>query len=273
MELDSAAEVLRHLIERSQAPIIIDRANPRILVPNGCSVVEVPNTMLNPVRKTAKRTFTDAESFCDYVNEQKLPQTRIYSPTATEFLAVFDHHQTEANTPDSVESKAGFGEHTAKLTLTHTPEWKTWSGKSTNRFSQRDFAVFIEDNQDDVTRPGSAELIDLIRTFRATSNAEFSSDVEDREGNSALSYVQQLKTKAGVKGDMEIPNDFDILVSPYEGGDKFTLKARLRFCVENGRLVLWYELVKLDRFLNNSVKQIAAAIHEATAIMPWFGAP
>lgn len=247
----------------------VENADPFIVVPGGYSVHVIPGTKLNPVRKVAQRKFTEIDSFIGYVQEQKLPETRIYVTSQTEVVAVIDHHQPS----EESESKAGYGEHVAKLTLTHTPEWKTWTAKNAQKFGQREFSVFIEDNLDDISRPSGGDMLDLVRTFRATQNAEFNGVIGEKQGNSQLGFTQTTKTQAGVKGELEIPEDFDLLVAPYEGSTAHTIKCRLRFEINNGRLQLWYEIVKMERFLKACLTSIQQHIETDLGHKLWSGTP
>lgn len=265
MEYD--IEALTKLIELNQAENRIgEDGKPYIILRADQKVEDAERFMRHPARKVGKPQFVRSASFCDYVNQQKTADSRLYIPTQTQFICVLDHHVSEKDSAD-------WGQHRAQLDLKLTPEWQVWAGRDKGCFGQREFAQFIEDNSDDVATPAGAELLDLVRTLKATCNAQYNGTVEDKPGSFSASYVQTTRAQAGIKGDLDLPTEFTLSIAPYEGGNKILIVARLRFEISNEKLRLHYELVKIQKFLDRALADISAGIEKATGLTAWYGTP
>lgn len=271
MEYD--IEALTKLIELNQAENRIgEDGKPYIILRADQKVEDAERFMRHPSRKVGKPQFVRSASFCEYVNQQKTVDSRLYIPSQTQFSCVLDHH-AEDSTGAIVTPRADWGQHRAQLDLKLTPEWQVWSARDKGSFGQREFAQFIEDNSDDVATPAGAELLDLVRTLKATCNAQYNVTVEDKPGTFSASYVQATRAQAGVKGDLDLPTEFTLSIAPYEGGNKILIVARLRFEINNEKLRLHYELVKIQKFLDRALADISAGIEKATGLTAWYGTP
>ena len=267
-EPEDTIRELRNLIEHLQTPQTIGNGSPFLIVANDHSIKSVEDTLLHPTRKKGHPVFTRSLSFCEYVLEQKGGAARLYVPNQTSLIVVLDHHESAQET-----SYPGWGQHRATLNLTKSPEWLTWSGANGQKRSQRDFSQFIEDNADEIETPGGAELLDLVRSIRASQNLECTGAITDRGEQSVSGFVLETKTKAGAKGELELPGEIGILVSVYEGGTANTIQARLRFEIVNAKLMLWFELVRVQRFEQKALEAVVKSVEEATDLTAWFGTP
>ena len=61
-----------------------------------------------------------------------------------------------------------------------------------------------------------------------------------------LTYNEEIDGRAGEAGQLRIPEEFFIALKPFLGGDTFCVPARFRYRIQEGRLVMWYELVRAD---------------------------
>jgi uncharacterized protein YfdQ (DUF2303 family) len=266
---DISLKDIRELVEQGNSENRIDNGVPFLVIPEGYRLMDVENTLQYPVRKKGNPQFTRSGSFTDYVNEQKLLESRIYVTSATQLVAVLDHHQ-----PDDDKSSPGWGQHRATLNLTKSPEWLTWTKANNTRMMQREFAQFVEDNADEVARPSSNELLDLIRTIKASSNCVCTGQVDEKAGNEQRAFFIETKTTAGVKGELELPSEITLALSVYGGEKPAPIQARLRFdAPQGGKIVLWYELVRVQRFEQKSLEEIIGDIEGATELSAWYGTP
>lgn len=272
MEMENDIQALTKLIELNQSENRIgEDGKPYIILRTDQKVEDAERFMRHPARKIGKPQFVRSASFCEYANQQKTADSRLYIPTQTQFICVLDHHV--ATDGDVLRNHADWGQHRAQLDLKLTPEWQVWAARDKGSFGQREFAQFIEDNSDDVATPAGAELLDLVRTLKATCNAQYNGTVEDKPGTFSASYVQATRAQAGVKGDLDLPTEFALSIAPYEGGNKILIVARLRFEINNEKLLLRYELVKIQKFLDRALADISAGIEKATGLTAWYGTP
>lgn len=263
--LDTTIKALEALILRAQAVSGKHDGTPFVVLDHNQRADSLEGLQTNPSRKRGTPVFTRADSFVEYVKEQALECSRLYVTSPTCFVCVIDHHESG--------NLAGWGQHRATLNLKASAEWTLWTQSNGKRMGQREFAQFIEDNSTEVESPTGAQLLELVRTIKATTNAEFSGQVEEKDGNFSVGFSMTTRTAAGQKGELELPTDFVLMLSHYEGGPAHSLPVRLRFSIEGGRLALWYEMVKVAKFQEQMLASIVSAIEEETEMTAWYGTP
>lgn len=251
---------LQKLFQAQQSP---QGQKPFLILHQDQKVENIESTLLRPVRKTGNPQFVRTESFTTYANEHKTDSTRIYVTGPQQFIAVLDHH---GENPD-------WGQHRATLNLKLSPEWLLWTGSDKKKFGQREFGTLIEDNLYDIVEPASAELLEMVRQFEATSTVEFKSAERDDRGNFSISYVQTIVSRAGQKGQVELPRSFTLRIPAFEDEEPMPLLAKLRFDIGGGKLALWYELQKVQRILQDHTEAVIDSIIDKTQITPFYGTP
>lgn len=260
----SEIDILKTLIERAGTVESLDgRCQPFVIVPEAHKVQSLECLLTTPSRKTGCPVFTQADSFCGYVNEQKDADSRLYVTGPTAIVAVLNHHGKTADWKD----------HKATLALTKTPEWITWTNFHNKFMGQREFAQFIEDNAADLASPTGADLLDLVRTIKLSQHLECTGEIDERGDVAGTSFVVATKTKTGAKQEVELPAEFFLAISPYEGGDKSNVKSRLRIELDGTRFKLRYELVKIATFEKLALESIVAGVAAKTDMDPWYGTP
>lgn len=260
-------DVLRLLIEKSQQPIIPGiSGKPFTLVPEGCRIEGIESYLRYPTRKTGTPIFTRADSFVAYVNDQKTPASRLYVVSPTSVRAILDHHVAGGD-------QAGWGQHVAVFSLTQTPEWTTWKGSNQKQMDQRTFAQFIDDNSEDISGMTGASLLELIRTLKASQKLEITGEVDEKNDVTGTSFTLAAVTKAGVKDGVELPGEFALAISPYEGGEKIGVRVRLRIEIKAPRFTLSYDLVKIQKVEREALEAIVAGVSKAVEMEAWFGTP
>lgn len=219
----------------------------------------------------------DTESFIAYVNrfarksypnlESETVETVIFgkiTETNVSFTGVLDYHA-------DMSSQAGRGQHRVVYDCRTTPEWRRWTENDGKKMNQEAFAAFIEDNAPDIVDPSSAVMIEVAGSLDARTTGSFSSATRLTNGSVTLKYSENVEAKAGLNGDVEIPTTFAIGVSPFIGFSKFRVQARLRYRISEGKLVLWYELVRPHKVVEDCGKEALQAIQEETGVQPFIG--
>ena len=149
----------------------------------------------------------------------------------------------------------GWRDHRLVWQLAHTDEWKAWT-KFQGLHGQTEFAEFLEEHADEVVTPSGADLLDLASTFQARTNVDFKSSTRLDSGQVQLGYVETVEASAGRKGDIRIPQEFVVALTPYEGGDAYRVRARLRYRVRDGALAIGYRLHRLDVVLRVAFDEV-----------------
>lgn len=193
-----------------------------------------------PARNRGKATLFDPDDFVEYVNRLGDNATTVWgNEAALSFTAVFNDHTTPRD--------PGWRDHTAVLQLQDDPEWTAFVTKSGRSMNQLDFAEFLQDFAPSIVEPSSAKILTVAMNFKAHRKAEFESAVDLDTGDVAFRYSEQTNAKAAPKaGDIEVPREFVVSLSPFLGMDPVPVTARLRFDVQKEGLQIGFRLVRPD---------------------------
>jgi uncharacterized protein YfdQ (DUF2303 family) len=264
MDDKTDAGVVAELATRSLSQQIagFDKGNqPFVVVPQNARVESLQHLLPAPLRTVATRAFITLESFCRYVSTFKQADTRIELKLDGNAKAVID-----ANGPDSPAWEG----HTAQFVPTYSPQWKIWHGANAKKFTQKEFATFIEDNISDVLAPAGGVMLDIARDLQVEQSSNFSGAIRLDNGDVQLNYVRQTTGKVGQKGDMEIPSQFTIQLPVLAGEAARQIECRLKYDLNDGRLTLSFEVVRLAALLEEVIRSIEAVIANDTGIKPFY---
>lgn len=231
---------------------------PFLVVPHDMKVHSLEHLLPAPLRKKGTRQFKDSASFIHYVNEHKLESTSLaYSIDPPKFLATIDDHGA---TP-------GWRDHLAVYDCPLAKEWVIWTFNSGKAKNQTDFAKFIEDNLPDVANPPAADMLEISRTLEAKKAVNFKSGVRLSDGKNEFTYEEDIKGTAA-NGRLAIPEEFTIGIPVLEGGPRYAVQARLRYRIQDAKLVMWFDLVRPHKILEDAIGEVRNAIAEATDLFP-----
>lgn len=240
-----------------------DGAKPFAVVPEGFRLESLESTLPAPVRASGTVALRDAQCFIDFVQRYRSEATMLYgtvNPPA--FKAVFNDH--EAGAP-------GWRDHVATYNCPLSVEWGVWSKADGKQMAQADFAKFIEDNAPDIATPPAADMIEISRTLEAKKKVNFASGVRLDNGQTEFTYEEEIQGTAS-KGRLQIPQTFTIGVAVLEGGPKYAMNARLRYRIgDKGALVLWYDLERPHKILEDAVREVREFIQSALGVRVFNG--
>ncbi len=190
-----------------------------------------------PHRKRGTVAVHTTQSLLDYLDLQM--------GTLTEHGGAVDRLPTIWVQPDAFTAVAilnghtdagpGWGDHRAELHLRRTPEWNAWVNADKAWFTAAEFAELIEEWRHTISDPPTADLLDMVRHFRATTKVTFRQEVVDKSGDRALEYVTETEATAGPSGKLEIPDGFGLVLAPFEGAEPRALRARFRYRLDGGQ--------------------------------------
>lgn len=237
---------------------------PFVMVPNDCRLefIAQGSQIEHPHRHIGTAKMRDVKSFTKYVNELNIESvTKIYATLEpARFIAVFNDH---AEFP-------GFRDHRCDFTVTPSREWQTWTGRDRKSMSQLQFAELLEDNLPDIVTPAGADMLELALNFEATKNASFRSVQRLRDGSVNFSWVDETAGKDG--GTIGMPAVFIINIPVFENGLAYEVTARLKYRVADGKLAIWYELVRPHKTLETAFRAIWAEIEKDCGFV-YLGSP
>jgi uncharacterized protein YfdQ (DUF2303 family) len=275
MTIDRGAvqELMALSVSSLEARRALEQGIPYALVPPEWDVKALENLLEHPTRVRGTTKLGDADSFCAWINERKLPITRVYAVNnhadGVQFVGVLDD-TLSAEAPQWAEWRAAYQPLVS-------PEWQIWSGMSGKRGAQKDFAEFVESNVDDVFSSGEHEpvgavLLELAQVLHATIKAEFSSAVRLSNGTTQLRYAETMQATGG-SGSLEVPEMFFLSIPVFMGGPHYKVAARLRYRVQGTSLQIGYDLVRPHKVVEKAADDIIAVITDKTGITPYMGVP
>lgn len=210
-----------------------------------------------PKRKTGTYAVSETHSFIDYLAKHGRPETELWgNAKAGTVKAVINAHRGAENpSPD-----AGWGDHTVTLNLPFSPDWTDWTKHDGSYMSQAAFAEFIEDHLPNFVSPTGADMLELAQTFQATTGVQFASSQRLKSGETQILYAEETTASAGKKGNLTVPDTFEIGMQVYDRGAAYKLTARLRYRITGGNLVLAYKLVRPTDVLNAAFDEVLEQI-------------
>lgn len=223
-----------------------------------------------PDRKRGSITVHEHKSLARYVGVHEIVgHTALYADVrARSIVAVINGHGelAENDTPGDEGASAGWGDHRATLTLRHSPEWEAWKSKDGQWLKQAALAEHFQDNYVDITNPDHATMLELAQTFQATNSVDFKSAHRLKDGNTGLRYEETSDAKAGQKGDLEIPDEFTLVLRVFEGLEEVEVQARLRYRIREGELAIGYRLVRPEDHVRTAFDTLLADVEDTTGL-------
>ena len=231
------------------------------VVPEGYKLAELPVQSL-PERCRATTKLRDAASFIRYFNDHKAANSRIYASLDPAcFLAVFDDFGTAELHPHDQADWRGFR---AEFKVPPSREWNLWNSANRKQMSQLAFAEFLQDNLPDVKAPDGATLLEMALNFEAAQSGNFIAAQRLQDGSHNL----QWKADNNSTGTVKLPEFITVSIPVFENEAPTKMQARLRYRVPDGKLAIWFELVRPHKVLKAAFRATWARIAtEAEAVL------
>lgn len=258
-QLDAKADGVQAIIDTARAA-----AGPQKVEAGGIYLVPTANGDVRqfdltgpeytgePPRKSGTTTARDAVSFLAYYGKHSDTDTEVYADVeALTVTAVLDAHQTDG---------PRFGRHRLILALRSTKAWNEWRHHDGRFLKQDAFANFLEDHVPDLVTPDAATMLEIAQSIQATTKCEFQSSSRLQSGARKLVYTEDTKASAGGKGELTIPETFEIAVAPFEGADRYKMTARFKYRIERGELSLGFKLEQPEERMAAAFADVLAEI-------------
>ena len=259
--IDRIAAMAREGMRLNIEQLAIGGDRPMVaLIPDGTHVEDLGKLLpARPDRKRVKAELLEPASFVEYVNEHKSGATRVFaSKDGTTFLAAIDYHEP------GPEGKASWITHSAELTLTRSKPWAAWTNSDRKPMEQVAFAEFIDVNSVDVVRPDSATIKEIALSLQASAESRFVSKHRLDNGNIHFEHFVDAAARAGKDGALDIPEKIGLRLAPFDGMPCAELEAYFRWRLNNGKLTLFYQLIRPERFVDAVVAEISALVRDNT---------
>ena len=257
----------RQAVNAQEVP---DGNTPYAVIPDDCKVEDLSRFRYNdhaarPERIRANVNVLDVQSFAEYYRAYADAASRVFAfePEA-KVVAILDYHE-DGKSPR-------WSQHRLTLNLRKSDEWNVWVARNNKQFTQMEFAEFLEQNGMDIVDPSPASMVEVARDLEAKSEVEFGGGARTSNGQIRFKYSETIKGSMA-NGAMEVPEQFRIGIPVFLGGEIVQLAALLRYRVQNGKLVLWYTLVRSDAAVREAFLAARDDIAEAIEVTIINGVP
>ena len=259
-------------LQDGQLPVILTPEGYKADVLTSLKLQDLEKHLDKPLRKRGVVRLHDASSFIQYVNQhQQAGRSSVwcdadYQQSKVDLVAIFNDHGTDAT---------GWRDHIALYSPLQSVEWKRWIGKNRQTFSQVEFALFIEDNLQDIASvegmPTGTQMLEMAMNLEANQDSRFKSNIRLQSGGTELAFVQ--KEDDATLEKMRLFERFSIGIPPFFNGGAFRIDARLRYRVRDGKLTFWFELIREDKVLQAAAEEEITKIADATGTSVLQGNP
>jgi len=79
-------------------------------------------------------------------------------------------------------------------------------------------------------------------------------------GQTQFNYTEQMSANAGVTGQLEIPEEIQLGLQPFRGSEFYDTKAKFRYRIREGKLVMWYDLVRPAKIAETAFNDVRTKI-------------
>lgn len=263
---DKSINAIAALAARHREAIPTPDGGSAILVPDGYDLKTIPPLDVPLTRIRQSLVFHDLPSFTSYVNTfTQSERTRIFAEPGflaggqAKVTAVLDYH-----TPDHPDH----GTHIATYSPRYSDQWQLWKRVCGPEHKQAAFAELIEEARADIRAPEAANLLDIVRTFKANKKTEFDSVVYQPNGSVLLNYSEQV-AQTGTSG--ALPETMTLGIPVYFRGTIYAVPLFVRYRVGNGGVAFQLKLDRADVIEDAAFSEVAKIIFEVTGIEVYMG--
>ncbi len=215
--------------------------------------------LVAPERRKGVARLTSLDSFIAHVNRFKDDDSALFandSRQSPSITAVLDYHRIGS------DSSPRYGEHQSFYNLPVSDEWKHWQGSNGKKFSQAEFAAFLEDHLHNVvlindetsldkriidfknsvfgTIATPTKLKELANGLNITQDEEIKSNFNLQSGEAQLGYTSKHRDETGQP--ISVPKMFVIAIPVFLHGMLYHIAVRLKYRIKDGNIAWFYEM-------------------------------
>lgn len=243
---------------------------PFVVVPENGKVVELSGVLERPLQLNQSVNLHTAKDFISYVNRFADKDSVIFVHVlGGKIKAVLDYHEagrSDAVTSDQDKNQPRHCKHIANFSVEQTPEFIKIHEASGKKFTQTEFALFLEDVLPYISEPVAAELYEIVQTLSAKTGVDFKSGIRTDNGQVSLTYNETIEARAGAAGNLTIPEKIVFGVQVHRGGDHYAIPARFRWRIKDGGLTLWYDIDQLEKAIEKSMEDTVDYIKNGKSV-------
>jgi uncharacterized protein YfdQ (DUF2303 family) len=253
---------------------VSDVAAPAIVIGASQKVENLEKLLAAPLRINETRRFDDLRGFVEYANTYKQDGSSAFA-SRERIQVVFDYHGP---------ASPHWCSHAIEFFYKRSTRWQLWEKHNNVWMSQEDFADFLDSGLEEITYPVQADVLELVKNFRSTVNAEAHSQIGP--DGTHFSYQQTVRGSAK-KTDITIPEFLTIRVSPFNGLEvlnallkdemekiptyAFRAKFSFRMQKDEAKPDFKLQLLNFDQAIDETLESVRTAIKALTGIQTYIG--
>ncbi|MCJ8985696.1 YfdQ family protein [Acinetobacter baumannii] len=241
---------------------------PFVVVPHGSEVHPFKELLARPINLEQSVFLNTAKDFIAYVSRYADKDSLVFVDVLKgKFKAVLDYHVVDqSNENVGATLLPRHCKHSAHFVAEKTPEFQKIEKNSGEKFSQTNFALFLEDVMPYINQPDAAVLYEIVQTLNAKTNVDFKSGIRTDNGQVQLTYNETIEARAGTAGNLTIPEQIVFGIQVHRGGNHYALPARFRYRIKEGTIVFWYDLDQLEKAIEKSMEDTVEYIRDGKTI-------
>jgi len=222
------------------------------------STVSLESYLQAPVRKRGIVNVFDAASFNQVLRDNS---------DAGNAVVYIDRDvnapRIEAVLNDCGKAGPGWRDFRAVLSFRPTSQWLKWKAIDGKLLAQADFAEFIEDNLVDVAEPVGGALLEIVTYLEATRTVDFKSAIRLSSGAIQFHNSESIDAKVST-GKVEVPEMFTLGIAPFLGSAPYSIPARFRYRLKEGKLVMGLKLQRVEDLMQKLIEDVVSQIDAGT---------
>ncbi len=247
------ADAIKSILELSSAAQPTNTFIPTIVMPQGCTLVDLEKFMDAPARKRGVFRTVRIDDFCIYVDHEKTNDTAIFvAPDGKKTVAVIDYGN---------HSFPQWGDHRATLTLKETPEFEALQALCKRELSQRDIIEWIEDWSATITPHINGSEITPLAAITALRKVKIdqkaSATVTDQNFQAARSTMEMIEASSA---DGPLPNGLDLTCNIYESTALRTIRTRLAMKTGGDKPYFTLRIIAIEIHMRDIANEIHGRI-------------
>lgn len=246
---------------------------PAVIIGEKQRVESVAGYLPAPTRIKEAREFDDLRGYVAYINDFKTDTTAAFA-SRKRIETVFDYHGKEA---------PKWGSHKVTFNYRRSSRWDLWEKNNNKWMTQEVFADFLDSGLNEITKPAQSDVLDIVKNFRATVNAEAESSIG--QGGTSFSYRQVTKGGSAKKTDVEVPEYFSVQVAPFEGLQNlnsliadsnkqipiYEFRAKCNWRLDDNKPEFKIQLLNFETAVDETLESVRVAIKELTGVTTYIG--
>lgn len=267
-EMTSAGQIIKELaqiqIEKKWDLCTAER-NVRnyAFIPSHMKVCEL--SFLNAKPPTNFRDFIDAKSFEKYVNcYASSTESRLFANINDFCLkAIIDYQPVCKNPSTAIDGEKN---HIVNFILEKTEDFKAWGNINNEVLDQQDFIQFLLERSHCVFDPDQATILEVARNLEINTTSNFSGQERISDGGINLICREEVEAKVGNTTKIKVPDILTLKFVAFEGGAEMTLKARMFFKLDGGKVYFRIKILNLKETILKTFREICDKIAENTKL-------